>query len=272
MNGSNHSFGWVPDLPDQRDFLYAAPTPVMQNIPASADLRSQCPPVYDQGQLGSCTANAIAGAFQFDELKQKEPSVMPSRLFIYYGERAIEGTVGTDSGAQIRDGIKVVAKNGVCPETEWPYDIQKFAEKPPAKCFKDAKKYHAVTYQRLIQDLNTMKGCLASGYPFVFGITVYSSFESQQVAQTGMVPMPTTQEQVLGGHAILAVGYDDSQRVFIFRNSWGTSWAKAGYGFIPYSYLTDTNLASDFWTIRAVTDAGAKMQAKTQAGAAQTSA
>jgi C1A family cysteine protease len=268
MNGSKHSFGWVPDLPDQRDFMYAAPTPVLQTIPASADLTSQCPPVYDQGQLGSCTANAIAGAFQFDELKQKADSVIPSRLFIYYGERVIEGTVGTDSGAQIRDGIKVVAKNGVCPETEWPYDIAKFAQAPPKSCFNDAKKYKAVTYQRLIQDLNTMKGCLASGYPFVFGITVYSSFESTAVATTGIVPMPASNEQVLGGHAIMAVGYDDSTRMFTFRNSWGTSWAKNGYGYIPYAYLTDTNLASDFWTIRAVTDAGAKAHA----GAAKTTA
>lgn len=272
MTASNHSFGWIPDLPDHRDFMYAAPTPVMASIPASADLRSQCPPVYDQGQLGSCTANAIAGAFQFDEIKQKEPSTMPSRLFIYYGERAMEGTVGTDSGAQIRDGIKVIAQNGVCPEKEWPYDIKKFTEKPSAKCFNDAKKYQAVTYQRLIQDLNTMKGCLAEGFPFVFGITVYSSFESPQVAQTGIVPMPSTQEKMLGGHAILAVGYDDSQRMFIFRNSWGTTWGKQGYAFIPYSYLTDQSLASDFWTIRLVTDAGAKNKAKKQASAAQTSA
>lgn len=254
MNGSKHSFGWVPDLPDHRDFMYAAPTPVMRNIPTSADLRSQCPPVYDQGQLGSCTANAIAGAFQFDEIKQKAQSVMPSRLFIYYGERAMEKTVNTDSGAQIRDGMKVISKEGVCPETEWPYDISKFTQKPSTQCFQDAKKYEAVTYQRLIQDLNTMKGCLADGYPFVFGITVYSSFESNTVAQTGMVPMPTTQEQVLGGHAILAVGYDDSNRTFIFRNSWGPGWAKEGYGFIPYSYLTDSHLASDFWTVRLVTD------------------
>jgi|SRR5579875_74080 len=268
MNGAKHHFGWVRDLPDQRDFMYAAPTAALRNIPASVDLTSQCPPVYDQGELGSCTANAIAGAFQFDELKQKEPSVVPSRLFIYYGERVIEGTVGSDSGAQIRDGIKVVAKNGVCPETEWPYDIAKFTQKPPQKCFSDAKKYKAVTYQRLIQDLNTMKGCLADGYPFVFGITVYSSFESPETAKSGIVPMPSTQEQLLGGHAIMAVGYDDSTRMFTFRNSWGPGWAKNGYGFIPYAYLTDTHLASDFWTIRAVTDAGAK----SQTGAAKTSA
>ena len=259
---SQFRFGWIPDLPDHRDFMYAAPTPILQKIPPSADLNRQCPPVYDQGQLGSCTANAIAAAFQFDEMKQKEKDVStPSRLFIYYGERAMEGTVNEDSGAQIRDGIKVVVHNGVCPEKEWPYDIAKFTQKTPQKCFTDAKKYKAVTYQRLIQDLNTMKGCLAEGFPFVFGITVYESMMTPEVAKTGVVPMPTTQEKVLGGHAILAVGYDDSKRTFKFRNSWGTSWGDGGYGYIPYSYLTDDNLASDFWTIRVVTEAGVKSRA-----------
>jgi C1A family cysteine protease len=262
MDLNQFRFGWLPDLPDHRDFMYAAPTPVMQNIPASADLTKACPPVYDQGQLGSCTANAIAAAFQFDEMKQKEPNACaPSRLFIYYGERAMEGTVNEDSGAQIRDGIKVVASNGVCPETEWPYNIGKFTQKPSQKCFTDAKKYQAVTYQRLIQDQNTMKGCIAEGYPFVFGITVYQSMMGNDVAKTGVVPMPTTQEKVLGGHAILCVGFDDSTQRFKFRNSWGANWGDGGYGYVPYAYLTDQNLASDFWTIRAVTNGSAKSHA-----------
>ncbi len=261
MDENQIRFGWVPDLPDHRDYMYAAPTPIMHDIPASADLTSSCPPVYDQGQLGSCTANAIAGAFQFDEIKQNEPNTVPSRLFIYYGERAMEGTVSTDSGAQIRDGIKVVASQGVCPETEWPYDIQKFAQKPSQKCFADAKKYTAVTYQRLIQDQNTMKGCLAEGFPFVFGITVYQSMMSNDVTKTGIVPIPTTQEKSLGGHAIMAVGFDDKTQCFKFRNSWGTGWGDGGYGYIPYAYLTDQNLADDFWTIRAVVENGAKSHA-----------
>ncbi len=257
MSQNQFRFGWVPDLPDHRDFMYAAPTPIMHNIPSSADLTSFCPPVYDQGQLGSCTANAIAAAFQFNEMKQGAPDTsIPSRLFIYYGERSIEGTVNEDSGAQIRDGIKVVAKEGVCPEAEWPYNIANFSQKPPQKCFTDAKKYQAVTYQRLIQDQNTMKGCLAEGFPFVFGITVYESMMSDSVAKTGVVSMPTTQEKVLGGHAILAVGYDDKTQCFKFRNSWGTTWGTDGYGYLPYAYLTDGNLASDFWTIRAIRETG----------------
>ena len=155
-------------------------------------------------------------------------------------------------GAMIRDGIKSVAKEGACPESEWPYDISKFTQKPSPQAFRDAKKYKALTYQRLIQDQNTMKGCIAEGFPFVFGITVYESMMSDEVKRTGVMPMPSLTEQVLGGHAILAVGYDDDKRMFKFRNSWGDGWGDGGYGYIPYAYLIDTNLASDFWTIRAV--------------------
>jgi C1A family cysteine protease len=246
-------YGWVPDLPDARDYMYAAPVEMMAKLPSKVDLRPNCPPVYDQGQLGSCTGNAIAGAVQFDREKQKlKPDFVPSRLFIYYGERVIEGTVNSDAGAQIRDGIKVVAKQGVPPETDWPYDITKFADKPPPKAFTDALKDLAVSYSRVAQNLGQMKGCLASGFPFVFGFTVYDSFESQQVAQTGVVPMPASGESVLGGHAVVAVGFDDGQQRFIVRNSWGTGWGMQGYFTIPYAYLTDTGLASDFWTIRLI--------------------
>jgi C1A family cysteine protease len=233
--------------------MYAAPVEMMAKLPSKVDLRPNCPPVYDQGQLGSCTGNAIAGAVQFDREKQKlKPDFVPSRLFIYYGERVIEGTVNSDAGAQIRDGIKVVAKQGVPPETDWPYDITKFADKPPPKAFTDALKDLAVSYSRVAQNLGQMKGCLASGFPFVFGFTVYDSFESQQVAQTGVVPMPASGESVLGGHAVVAVGFDDGQQRFIVRNSWGTGWGMQGYFTIPYAYLTDTGLASDFWTIRLI--------------------
>ena len=245
-------FGWNPDLPDQRDFMYAAPAPFQANIPPFFDLTSKCPPVYDQGQLGSCTANAISGAIEFDQMKQGITAFMPSRLFIYYNERVIEGTVSTDSGAQIRDGIKTVAAQGVPPETDWPYNIAKFAQKPPVKAYNDAKPNIILLYQRLVQNLNTLKGCLASGYPFVFGFTAYESLESAQVAKTGILPMPASGEQVVGGHAVLCVGYDDKNQQFIVRNSWAATWGQKGYFRMPYAYLTSTSLASDLWTIRSV--------------------
>jgi C1A family cysteine protease len=245
-------FGWVPDLPDQRDYLYAAPHPFQSNTPPRVDLRAQCPPVYDQGQLGSCTANAIAGAIEFDQIKGQQPEFTPSRLFIYYNERTIEGTVKTDAGAQIRDGIKSVATLGAAPEREWPYVLNKFSTKPPVKVYGDAKRHVVQLYQRLIQELTTLKGCLASGYPFVFGFTCYESFEGAAVAKTGVLPMPASGEKVVGGHAVLCVGYDDKSREFLVRNSWGPTWGQKGYFAMPYSYLTDHRLASDLWTIRSV--------------------
>jgi C1A family cysteine protease len=246
-------YGWVPDLPDARDHMYAAPQRVLATLPSQVDLRPQCPPVVDQGALGSCTANAIANAHLFNQRKQMAAqSFLPSRLFIYYNERVMEGTVNSDSGAMIRDGIKSIAKQGVCPETQWPYIIDKFTRKPTQPCYKEALKHQAVSYQRLVQTLTQLKGCLASGYPFVLGFTVYESFESQQVAQTGTVPMPAAGEQVLGGHAVLAVGYDDSTQRFIVMNSWGTDWGMHGFFTMPYAYFTDTNLSDDFWTVRLV--------------------
>jgi C1A family cysteine protease len=246
-------YGWKPDLPDQRDHSYAAPFHVLTALPPKIDLRPQSPSeVYSQGELGSCTANAIAAAIEFDLLKQKQPDFIPSRLFIYYNERDIEGTVDEDSGAMIRDGIKSVANQGVCPESEWEYNIEKFTEKPQQKCYDDALKIRARSYSRVARTLNQMKGCLASGYPFVFGFSVYESFEGDEVAKTGNAPMPNPQEKLLGGHAVLAVGYDDSQSRFIVRNSWGDSWGMKGHFTIPYSYLLDENLSDDFWTIRIV--------------------
>jgi C1A family cysteine protease len=246
-------YGWIPDLPDQRDYLFAAPPAVHAALPSAADLTPSCPPVYDQGQLGSCTANGIAAAIEFDQMKQKLADIYaPSRLFIYYNERVIEGTVGTDGGAQIRDGIKSVSQQGACHEDLWPYDIAQFATKPSDAAFADGLKHVAVSYQRVAQDLIQMKGCLADGYPFVLGFSVYESFESQAVAQTGHAPMPAAGEKLLGGHCVMAVGYDDANQWVKCRNSWGTGWGMQGYFTLPYAYLTQSNLSSDFWTIRVV--------------------
>jgi C1A family cysteine protease len=246
-------YGWLPDLPDKRDLMYAAPFEPGQALPPSMDLRSSCPPVYDQGQLGSCTANSIAAALEFDQMKQGETAVFaPSRLFIYYNERAIEGTVNSDSGAQIRDGMKSVGNQGACSEDTWPYDITKFEVKPSDTCYQQALQHRAILYKRIVQDLGQLKGCLASGYPFVFGFTVYQSFESDAVAQSGHAPMPGADEKALGGHAVMAVGYDDANNWFIIRNSWGPGWGMQGYFTLPYDYVTSSNLADDFWTVRLV--------------------
>ena len=254
VSSPHGGYGWVRDLPDARDYLYSAPLfRFPQGLPAAVDLRPECPPVYDQGQLGSCTGNGIAGAIEFDQKKQGNRDFTPSRLFIYYNERVIEGTVNQDAGAQIRDGIKAVAKLGAPPESEWPYDISEFTKKPPHKAYVDGKKDLVTSYARVAQYLMQMRGCIASGFPFVFGFTVYESFESQEVAQTGIVPMPSPGESVLGGHCVVAVGYDDTQRTFTIRNSWGTGWGEQGYCHMPYEYLISPHLSSDFWTIRSVT-------------------
>ncbi len=245
-------YGWIPDLPDARDRYFRGPRKGAA-LPKSTDLRAGCPPVYDQGELGSCTANAIAAAIEFDQKKQKMPQPFtPSRLFIYYNERAMEGTIATDSGAMLRDGIKSVASQGACPEAMWPYVEQRFAERPPAPCYKAGKAHPAVAYSRLAQDLPRMKACLAQGYPFVFGFTVYESFESDEVARTGVAPMPSAGETALGGHAVMAVGYNDASSTVLVRNSWGSGWGMGGYFTLPYDYITDANLAADFWTVRLV--------------------
>src|SRR5215470_2747361 len=142
----NRKYGWAPDLPDQRDHLYSAPQPVLAKLPPKKDLRSGCPPVYDHGQLGSCTANAIAGAVQFEQKKQKVRIFVPSRLFIYYNERVMEGTVNSDSGAQIRDGVKSVGTQGGCPEDMWPYDIANFEVQPTDACYQAALQHRAILY------------------------------------------------------------------------------------------------------------------------------
>jgi C1A family cysteine protease len=254
-------YGWRPQLPDARDMVYAAR---LKSAPPECDLRPSMPPVYDQGQLGSCTGNAIAGAMEYERDRQGLSDFVPSRLFVYYNERALEGTVSSDSGAQIRDGIKVVNTEGVCPETLWPYDTGMFAVKPPKRCYVAATKDTAVQYEA-IQTLGDLKDAVASNLSVVFGFTVYQSFESQAVAQTGVVPMPDTRhEKPVGGHAVVAIGYSDPKGQIIVRNSWGASWGDHGYFYMPYQYLTGSkvsvdsspingkNLASDFWAISAV--------------------
>lgn len=249
-----NKYTWKPDLPDHRDYIFKSSTPL--KLPPKIDLRGpNMPSPYDQGQLGSCTGNAIAAAVQFEVRKQRLADFMPSRLFIYYGERVLENTVGYDAGAMIRDGIKVVNKQGVTNETLWPYSDKNpgpFTKRPSTAAFADALKHTVTTYYRVPQTLADIKQCLYDGYPVVFGFTVYTAFESDVVTKTGVLNMPAKGEKVLGGHAVLCVGYDDTTQRFIVRNSWGTSWGQQGYFTMPYDYLTNNNLADDLWTIRLV--------------------
>ena len=241
-------YGWKPDHPDYRDLYFQARFGFEQ-LPQSVDLRDQCSPVEDQKALASCTANALVGAMEFLHLKKGYPPVDLSRLFIYYNERALHGQTAHDWGATLRDGVKTLVKRGVCEEGLWPYDVKRFAEKPPQVCYQKAKFRQLESYHRVVS-LNDMRSCLAEGYPFVFGFSVYESFESDKVATTGVVPMPKKSEAYLGGHAVMAVGYDDRLKCFIVRNSWGSKWGQKGYCLMSYSYLDNDDLATDLWTLR----------------------
>lgn len=252
-------FGWRKDSLDHRDLIYQAH---LENIdtsklPARVDLRPGIPsPPLDQGELGSCTGNAIAKHLEFNRKKQGLPVFVPSRLFIYYNERSIEGTISEDAGAEIRDGLKSVGTKGAPPEEEWPYDISKFTERPSAKAYADGMLHRAMRYQKVPLTSVQTKGCLAAGFPFVFGFNVYPSFEEEQTARTGLVSMPNHQDEPIGGHAVMAVGYDDDmialgmRGYFIVINSWGPDWGDNGFFYLPYQYMLNPVLASDAWTIR----------------------
>ena len=240
------NYGWLPDVPDQRDFLYSAIKPAIR-LPDKVDLRNGCSGVEDQGKLGSCTAQALAGNIEFLDKKIDSKYTDVSRLFIYYNERAIEDTVDYDAGASIRDGIKTLKNDGVCRESAWPYVISKFDLKPAVKCYSEAMKHRIESYHRL-GTTGEMLACLAEGYPFVFGFAVYESFESPEVRRTGIACMPGKDERMLGGHAVMAVGYEQPAKRFLVRNSWGGKWGMAGYFTLPFEYLE--TLAKDFWTIR----------------------
>jgi C1A family cysteine protease len=245
--------GWVPDLPDFRDKVLALPEAKTRGLPETKDLRpAEHFPIYDQGHLGSCTANAICAAFHFDQIREGKKDFTPCRLFVYYNERAMEGSIDQDAGAQIRDGIKSIHKIGVCDEAMWPYDIEKFTKKPSEECYREAKSSRASKYAKVPQTLDAMRACINEGFPFVFGFMVFSSFMSKEVQTTGYMTMPQMYDSLLGGHAVMAVGYDDKKKHFIVRNSWGKDWGDNGYFYMPYDFITMPVLVMDIWTIKFV--------------------
>jgi C1A family cysteine protease len=251
-----HSYGWVKDSLDPRDHIFALSRNEQTTVlPDHFSLRDKMPAVYDQGQLGSCTANAIAGCVQYEQMKQKEAegANVPSRLFIYWNERKIEGTVNYDAGAMIRDGMKVIGSIGSPPESDWPYDIEKFKLKPPSQAFTDALQYTA-TYGRVIQASHSLHASVYFKRPVVFGFLVYESFDN--IGSDGIMPMPrVNQEQILGGHAVDIIGYKqiNGHLYFECRNSWGESWGNDGYFFMPAAYAISSDYCSDFWHVNLTT-------------------
>jgi C1A family cysteine protease len=244
-------FGWKKDPVDPRDKKFKITAP--HTLPPSVDLRPRMPLIYNQLDIGSCVGNGVGGAIQFEQIKQGKKDFVPSRLFIYYGAREMEGTIQEDSGCIIRDAIKVVASQGVCPESMWVYDTKKFKDKPCPCCYKEALNNQVLEYLRISpHNLYEVQHCLSEGFPVICGIILYESFMSEEVAKTGIVPMPKPNEEVIGGHCVLIVGYDSTREMMLCRNSWGTEWGIQGYFWIPFSYIFGEEMSSDYWTIRLV--------------------
>ena len=241
--------GYKRDLKDRRDRLFAPNPSVLKSLPASVDLRRWCPPVMDQGAIGSCSAHAITAALRFALIKSGKPDAALSRLQLYYDERAVEGTTASDAGAELRDGIKCAAKIGVAHEPLWPYDVAKFKRKPTRKVYSDALKFTALTYERVEVDATKLKAALAGGSPVVIGISVFEAFEGDDVAKSGVVPMPAAKDAPVGGHAMLAIGYGQKPGYFTVQNSWASDWGSGGLCFVPEAYLGDATLGSDYWQI-----------------------
>ncbi|HYX37280.1 MAG TPA: C1 family peptidase [Oligoflexus sp.] len=241
--------GWIRDTKDERDRKYSAKA--SQDLPVLADFRSRYPRVWDQKSLGSCTAHAVGAAALYIDIYDRDMSiVVPSRLFIYYMTRALEGSIGQDVGATIRNSIKAVAKFGYPVEDSWPYVIKDFRERPSDEAISSAFRERVSYYERVDRDLSHFKEILSRGYPIVLGFSVYDSMYGTSVKKTGRIPVPKKGEKYHGGHAVLACGYDDEAGALIIRNSWGEDWGESGYGYLPYDFILNSNLSGDFWTIR----------------------
>lgn len=215
-------------------------------LPSAVDNRKFCSAVGDQGHLGSCTAWSMGrGLAEYLENKNGAKAVSLSPLFLYYEERVLRGSVNQDSGATITDGMQVLDETGIAEESAWPYDIAQFKVKPSADAYTTAKS-HKVTTAQNISGLDDVKTALAAGQPVAFGFNVYGNIRN--VGADGVLPAKKPTDSLLGGHAVLAVGYDDEKQVVIVRNSWGAKWADKGYFYFPYDQFQKT--ARDFWTAK----------------------
>jgi C1A family cysteine protease len=267
----DRKWGFIKQKYDSRDVGFDKLTRLKNiqtiSLPSIVNNRFYCSAVDDQGDIGSCTAEAWANLLEYNQCANGLGGKFfknLSRLFIYYNERVIENTVNEDSGAELRDGAKALANYGVCPEVEWPYITNRFTRKPTPQCYADSVTNKIVDYYALTT-LNDMKSCIADGRCFVFGFNVYEDFQSQRMADTGVLYVPKANESLLGGHAVMAIGYDDASQRFLIKNSWGKQWglvnslnsgnfhfknsSLAGYFTMPYDYITNPDLCSDFWTV-----------------------
>ena len=221
-------------------------------LPSAVNLKANLPYVFDQGSIGSCTANSAGSMYSWIVNKNKGGVFVPSRMFLYYNTRILHGTVSYDSGASLRNTMKALKDYGVCREATWPYLYDKLFTTPTPNCYEEGSLRQAISYASVPITLNTMK-TIVQTRPFVLGILVYSSFYNPNVARTGIVPLPNIRtEKLLGGHAILVIGYDDRRQCFLCRNSWGTSWGMKGDFYLPYAYATNRKIAFDAWVLYSV--------------------
>jgi hypothetical protein len=227
------------------------------SLASSADLRHGFPPITEQ-KYNNCTSESLTAAYEFDAIRQGGLAAFrpSSRLFLYWQERLIEGDTDQDQGAQIYTGVLSLMTAGVCQEKYWPYSNSP-STRPSKDAYTDALDHKAVDATYVDQSLDNLKAFLSSGTPVVVGILVYPSIQNPDVEKTGAVPLPSEaerQQEPIGGHAIVLVGYDDSKQRFMFRNSWGTQWGEKGYGYLPYPYITDPTLTHDCWSVTKVND------------------
>lgn len=208
-------------------------------------------PIFDQGDLGSCTANVISNVILFYLKNNKMKTYQPSRLYIYYFSRLLEGSTNIDSGCNIRNALKSICKYGACDESTYPYKIRKFKKKPPDYCIIEARQHiKQIKYLSISQNLRIIKNCLYRGSPIILGVEIYESFKNKNTLLSGNVSIPDTeQEESLGLHCILLLGYNENTRQFIIQNSWGNNVGINGLFNIPYEYILDDKLATDFWIV-----------------------